>query len=163
MRPVRSQQWLMVAFCGTEAKPLGITSIFESELPNMVEIFMSILHSKMVLKTSTFSPFRTKCPNIRHESIHLKNNLKPYFPKNWQVGWQDMGLAWCFPFAFEILLFFFLFLFLFLIFWSFFSTYVLRMGANMEYREVACGIINIVIGFIWQRQAGTLHLPYCVT
>ena len=70
----------------TRARPLGIASIFDRELPNMVEMFVSILHRKMILKTSPFFPplGLIKCPNIRHESIHLKNNLKDDFSKNWQ-------------------------------------------------------------------------------
>ena len=50
MRAARSWHWLAVACFGAPARPLGITSVFDRELPNMVETFMSILHSRMVLK-----------------------------------------------------------------------------------------------------------------
>lgn len=54
MHPVRSWHWLAVVCYGAPARPLEITSVFDRELPNMAETFMSILCSKMVLKTSFF-------------------------------------------------------------------------------------------------------------
>lgn len=80
----------------------------------------------------------------------MKNNLKHYFS-----GWQDKGLARCFPLVIEIL-------FPFLPFLSFFSTDILKMGANTEYREVAWAIVNIAV-LIYSKQAGTLVLHFNVT
>lgn len=92
MHPVRAQLTLAVVCCGAPARPLGITSVFDRELPNMAKTFMSILCSKMVLKTSVFfSLSLIKCPNARHETNHFEKYFETLFLQelNWILKIKD--------------------------------------------------------------------------